>query len=215
MAIIFMILKGLIIILSGLIAIIMVLSLIPFEYCAKGLINNQKIIAKAHLKYLFGLVKFNVDKGENNLNFSIAVCGIKFKLKDREQIKAKKNKKTKKIKSRKQNKKASKLEYIKADIIKLIYKYFKEIIYILKPKYIKIYGCYGFKDPSLTGFFSGSICIIKNIFKDSDISLQPVFEDEVLDIKGKISGQIYLCVIVYKTLRLILNKKIRKNLLKK
>ena len=52
----------------------------------------------------------------------------------------------------------------------------------------------------------GIIPIVSNLIPSSDINLEPVFDDEIIDINCEIYGKVSLFIIIIKTLRFILKK---------
>ena len=96
-----------------------------------------------------------------------------------------------------------------------MFNYFKDIINIVKPKYFRISGVYGFEDPSLTGMLLGLISIIQGAVPNAQIYVNPEFEEETINIEAEIYGNIKICVICYRTLKLIIKKEVRQILFKK
>ena len=119
-------------------------------------------------------------------------------------------------KKQKKSKKESKpRRNIGKNLIIELFKYFKDIINIVKPKYFRISGVYGFEDPSLTGMLLGVISIIKGAVPKAQIYVDPVFEEETINIEAEIYGDIKGCVVCYRTIKLIIKKDVRQNLFKK
>ena len=86
---------------------------------------------------------------------------------------------------------------------------------IVKPKHVNVSGTYGFDDPSITGIVCGIISIINAAVPNGVINVEPEFEDEVYDIEIKVKGRIIGCIILFKTLRFVMNKEVRKNIFSK
>ena len=125
----------------------------------------------------------------------------------------KKNKKNpQNIKKKKESKSR---RNIGKNLIIELFKYFKDIINIVKPKHFIISGVYGFEDPSLTGMLLGVISIIKGAVPNAQIYVNPVFEEETINLKGEIYGDIKGCVVCYRTIKLIIKKDVRQYLFKK
>ncbi|MBU3098996.1 MULTISPECIES: DUF2953 domain-containing protein [Clostridium] len=106
-------------------------------------------------------------------------------------------------------------DYIEREFINDLINYFKDIIGIVKPKTVKINGFYGFDDPSLTGMICGIIPLISNLIPKSDINLQPVFDDEIVEIECDIHGKISLLAAIIKTLKFVFKKNNRQKIFKK
>jgi hypothetical protein len=164
-------------------------------------------------RWLFGLVKVIVYKYEDKPEINIVICGLKvFSKKLIED-----NEKKQKIpdKKRKDKIKSKSKRSFGKDLLLEFIKYFKDIINIVKPKYFKISGVYGFEDPSLTGMLLGLISIIRGAVPKARFYVEPDFEEELINIEVEINGDIKVCVICYRTLRFIIKKEVRKFLFKK
>jgi hypothetical protein len=210
MAFLIIILKILLILMLLLISILVLILFIPFKYFMKGKIDGY-IGGSVETRWLFGLVKFIVYKYEDKPKIKIVICGLKVFSKKLIEDNEKK-KPDKKERSKKKSK--SKRSFGK-DLLLEFFKYFKDIINIVKPKYFKISGVYGFEDPSLTGMLLGIISIIKGAVPKAQIYVEPDFEEELINVEAEIYGDIKVCVICYRTLKLIIKKEVRKFLFKK
>lgn len=191
------------------------LLVIPFDYNFNGYVN-ESIYGKGIVKWLFGLTKFTIykEKEESHIKVKFNLCGLSIPV-----SKAKKNNITnedKKKNSKKSSKKSSnRRTKITKKLISICYKYFKDMMNIVKPKYINVSGTYGFDDPSITGIVCGVISIINAAVPNSVINVEPEFEDEIYDIEIKVDGRTIGCIILFKTLRFIMNKEVRKNIFSK
>ena len=107
------------------------------------------------------------------------------------------------------------MDYVQGEFKYDLFHYFKDIVNIIKPKRIKISGVYGFDDPSLTGMACGIIPIVSSFIPTSDINVQPVFDDEIIDIHCVIYGRISLIIAIIKTLKFIHKKDNRRKIFKK
>lgn len=212
MTFLIIILKILLILMLILLSILALIIFVPFKYLLKGKIDGS-IGGSIETIWLFGLVKFLVYKYEDKPEIRIVICGLKvFSKKLIEDNETKEKKSDKKEKSKKKSK--SKRSFGK-DLLLEFFKYFKDIINIVKPKHFKISGVYGFEDPSLTGMLLGIISIIKGAVPKAQIYVDPDFEEELMNIDAEIYGDIKVFVICYRTLKLILKKEVRKFLFKK
>ena len=61
----------------------------------------------------------------------------------------------------------------------------------------------------------GIIPLISNLIPKSDINLQPVFDDEIIEIECDVHGKISLLSAIVKTLKLIFKKNNRQKIFKK
>ncbi len=206
-------LKILIILICILLAILMLILFIPFQYFMNGKIDGS-IGGKGEARWIFGLVKVIVYKYEDEPEINIIVCGLN--IYSRKLIEENNEKKEKKASKKKKTKKEPKSKRnIGKNLLVEIFYYFKDIINIVKPKYFRISGVYGFEDPSLTGMLLGIISIIKGAVPKAKIDVNPVFEEEIINIEVEIYGDIKVCVICYRTIKLIIKKEVRKFLFKK
>lgn len=212
MTFLIIVLKILLILMLILLSILTLIIFVPFKYYLNGKIDGI-IGGSAEIRWLFGLVKVFVYKYEDKPEIKIVFCGLNIfckKLIEDNEINQKKP--DKKQKSKKKTK--SKRSFGK-DLLLQFFKYFKDIINIVKPKYFKISGVYGFEDPSLTGMLLGIISIIKGAVPKARIYVEPDFEEELINIEAEINGDIKVWVICYRTLKLIIKKEVRKFLFKK
>lgn len=95
-------------------------------------------------------------------------------------------------------------------LIEEIIDYIKRVLGILKPKYLHLYGTYGFDDPSVTGILAGMTGIIRGMVPHARIALNPDFTSEVLDIDFFVEGSMTAGSLVYQTVRTMLRKPVRK-----
>lgn len=210
MVIMTIVLKILAILICILLSLLIALIFIPFEYSLNSQIK-ESISFEAKVLWMFHLLKANFLKEESGLkiNFFIGNKRI-FSIDPTKKSNHSKKEKKHNKKSNKNNKK-----FFKQNFLSYAISYFKDILKIIKPKGIEIKGAYGFYDPSITGLLSGFIPIFEQIIPSSDIKLQPIFDDEFIDIKANIWGKIILFSLIYRTLKFILKKEVRKTLFKK
>ena len=130
-------------------------------------------------------------------------------------IEKEKEEKNKKNSKKKKRSNFNIRDYIQKEFINDLINYFKEIIHIVKPKTVEINGFYGFEDPSLTGMICGIIPLISSLIPKSDINLQPVFDDEIIEIECDIHGKISLLSAIIKTIKFVLKKNSRERIFKK
>lgn len=92
--------------------------------------------------------------------------------------------------------------------------YLKKIIRHISPKYLHLYGTYGFDDPSLTGMTAGFIYTLQGTWPQSRIQLQPCFTDEILELDFKAAGQVSAGKLAWDTARFLFKKDIRAKIFK-
>jgi len=213
MTVLIIIFKILLILLCILLSVILLILFIPFDYFLNGKINDGAE-GKAQIRWLFGLIRIIICESEDKPEMEIIICGLNiYNKKFIKENNVKKNKKTKKQKNKK-NDSNSKRD-IGMNLMIELFRYFKDILNIVKPKYFRISGVYGFEDPSLTGMLLGVTSIIKGAVPSAQIYVNPDFGEENINIEAEIYGDIKVCVIGYRTLKLIIKKDIRQKLFKK
>lgn len=184
---------------------------VPFDYNFNGYVN-ESIYGKGIAKWLFGLTKFTIykEKEESHIKVKFNFCGLSMPVSKIKKINIKNE-------DKKKNSKKSSNRRIKITkkLIGICYKYFKDMMNIVKPKHVNVSGTYGFDDPSITGIVCGIISIINAAVPNGVINVEPEFEDEVYDIEIKVKGRIIGCIILFKTLRFVMNKEVRKNIFSK
>ncbi|URZ08367.1 DUF2953 domain-containing protein [Clostridium felsineum] len=198
-----LILKVILIILAVILVLFLLSFFIKMKYNFYSHITDSSLDIDSKITFLFRIIKIKFIRKDNKLNLGIYLFGKKLKFK----------KKSNKKKQKEKKKSKRKIKWV--NILSNIIQYFKEIINILKPKVFKVEGVYGFYDPSLTGITTGIIPILKSVLPLSNVNLQPVFEEEALDIEVEVTGYIIPMVMIVDTLKFILNKEVRKVIFKK
>lgn len=224
MFVLLLIMKILLYLLIFIISLILLFVIIPFEYDLDTKID-EKISANANLKFFRKFLKVIVSYKNKETLFLIKVMGLsiiskkikmsnkKNKMPSKENKMPSKKRKQENVKNEKSNFNIK--DYVQREFLEDSINYIKAIINIAKPKAIKIHGIYGFEDPSLTGVACGIIPIVSNFIPTSDIKLQPVFDDEIIDVYCEIYGRISLLIAIIKTLKFVLKKNNRKKIFKK
>lgn len=191
----------------------MIILFIPFKYFMNGKIDDS-IGGHAEARWIFGLVKVIVYKYEDEPQIKIIICGLN--IYSRKLIGENNEKKGKEASKKIRKKKESKSKRnIGRNLLMEFFKYFKDIINIVKPKHFRISGQYGFEDPSLTGMLLGIISAINGVVPKAKIDVNPDFEEETINLEVEIYGDIKVCEICYRTIKLIIKKEVRKFLFKK
>lgn len=210
MIIVTIVLKVLILLLCVLLTLFIVLMIIPFEY-SLNLKISEDIDFQTKILWMFQMIKISFLKEKSNLKIDFFLINKKvFSIRPTQKFKQKKKEKKYKKESNKGNK-----SFFKQNFINYAISYFKDILKIVRPKKVEIKGGYGFYDPSITGFLSGFIPILEQIIPSSDIKLQPVFDNEIIDVKVTLWGKMILFFIAHRTIKFILKKEVRKTLFKK
>jgi len=209
--VLFLIVKIILYLLIFIISLVLLFIIIPIEYEFNSKID-EKIIANVKLSFFKSFFKIMVKYKNKETLFLIKVMGVTA---IRKEIKNPSKKIKKENLKEKKNTNFNIKDYVEKEFIKDLLNYFKDIIDIIKPKVVKINGTYGFEDPSLTGMACGIIPIVTNLIPSSKINLQPVFDDEIIDIYCEVYGRIFLLIVAIKTLKFVLKKNNRRKIFKK
>ncbi|MBU3184778.1 DUF2953 domain-containing protein [Clostridium estertheticum] len=220
MFVLFLILRILLYLLIFTFGIILLFLIIPFEYYISSKID-EKINVDITLLFFKKIIKVMMRHEDTKETFLIKIMGLRIirkeikspgiKIEKEETEKNNKNSKKKKEKKSSFNIR----DYIEREFINDLINYFKDIINIVKPKTVKINGFYGFDDPSLTGMICGIIPLISNLIPKSDINIQPVFDDEIIEIECDVHGKISLLSAILKTFKFVFKKNNRQKIFKK
>lgn len=79
-----------------------------------------------------------------------------------------------------------------------------KFISIIKPKYVKIEGIYGFEDPYITGILSGFIGAISLLLPAHSIKLNPDFFNKVFNLEVKVEGKTRIILLIVITLKFLI-----------
>ncbi|MHC1684784.1 MAG: DUF2953 domain-containing protein [Clostridiaceae bacterium] len=203
-----------------LLTILIIILIIPFQYEFNGSYNDE-LNYDGNVLWAFRFFKVMIFRSEEKIQFALFICGKKVFVKNLHSEEVNKNNKDKqpKIKEKKTKEKStsrgSVKEYFEKRFLRDIIAYFKEVLEVIKPKSVKIHGIYGFQDPSITGILCGFIPLISLVIPNRDIMLEPVFDDDVLELDVSVSGKIILGIILVKTLALIFKESVRKKIFKR
>lgn len=202
--------KALLTILLAIILLLFMILFIPFKYHINGKVK-EVISGDIFTSWLFGLIAIEFVKAEEKPKIKIYL--LKHCIYSNEIGESKKSHKKKNKTSEKKNKEPFKLPE-KQFIIEGI-NFFKDILSILKPRIFIIRGCYGLDDPSTTGIICMLINMVQGVLPSCKIYLDPVFQDEIIDIEIEAAGDLKIFMIAYKIIRFIGKKEVRKNIFKK
>ncbi len=195
-----------------LLSLIIFLMFIPFQYAVNCKIKED-LYLNAGISWLFHLIKIEFIKEGQKFKTCFFIMNKCISFKKDNKPKEKKKKKDKKSKGKKSN--LLTRDILSKKIIGYAISYFGDILKIISPEVVELKGVYGFYDPSITGILCAFMPILNKIIPSAKIDLQPIFDDDNIDVEINIAGKIILFFIVYRTLKLILKKEIRKILFKK
>ncbi|MGE5631832.1 MAG: DUF2953 domain-containing protein [Caulobacteraceae bacterium] len=216
LTIILKILADLLLTVLGLIVLLLV---IPFNYSGQVLVSEGYKV-RCSFGWAWKALNIIADVEDEDVDVSLHVFNKRvYKLKSGRTAAKEDQGKTEEEKQKKKEKKEKRgfdiRDFTKKELIEEIFEYIKRIIRIAKPKYMHLYGTYGFDDPSLTGMISGIVGIIRGLVPDAKLHLTPVFDEEIFDLDFRAEGSVAVGSIAYQTVRTALKKPIRKILFKK
>lgn len=213
--IIFKILVNLLLVILG---IFLCLLIIPFNYSGQVMAADGLKIQVA-VGWAWKLLGINAEIEGEAVDVTLRVLDKRvYRIKNREKVK-REEQESKASQEKEKEKKKGRGFGIKdiADkaLINEILEYCKRVLNIAKPKYMHLYGTYGFDDPSLTGMVCGATGIIKSIIPHARLHLTPDFTQEVMDLDLRAEGSMVVGSIAYETIRTVLKKPVRKILFRK
>ena len=218
MLILLIVLKILLYLLLTLLGLALLLLLIPFSYTGQ-VMTTEGFRVQLMLGWAWKLLGINAEIEGEDYDITLRVLNRRvYKLKtgaDREKEEEAKKQPEKKETDKKDKKGLGFKELTDRTLIKEILEYFKLVLNIAKPKYMHLYGTYGFEDPSLTGIVCGISGIVKGIIPNARIHLTPDFTREVMDLDLRAEGSMVMGSLAYQTVRTVLKKPVRKILFRK
>lgn len=164
------------------------------KYEIKGILKENTLNYNLKVKLLFGIISVIGTGGGEKTKIFIKI----FFLKKRININSKKDKDL--------EDNAAKLQYNILDKIKKVYEYrksIKKIIFIIKPKYVKIEGNYGLKDPFIIGMLGGVFAIIGNIAPKNSVNMKPDFFNEVFNFCVEAGGSFRIISLIFMVFKLL------------
>lgn len=218
MLVLMIIVKILLYILLFIVGLILLLLLIPVNY------SSQVLTADGFsIKLAFGwagqLIGISAEAEGEAYDITLRILDKKvYKLKKKETAEEEEQpekKPEKKEKSKKGRREFSIRDFSDRTLLDEVLGYLKKVLNIAKPKYLHLYGTYGFEDPSITGIVCGTSGIIKNMIPHARLGLAPDFSQEIMDLDLRAEGSMIVGSLAYQTLRTALKKPVRKILFKK
>jgi hypothetical protein len=212
------ILKILLYILLSIVGLVLLLLLIPFNYSGHVLASDG-FKAQLAIGWAWRLLGINAEIEGESVDVTLRILDKRvYKLKGREADRSAEQPEHKLVEKKKE-KKASRgfsfKDIIDRELINEILAYLKRVLDIAKPKYLHLYGTYGFEDPSLTGIACGISGMINSIIPHARLHLNPDFTQEVMNLDLRAEGNMVVGSLVYQTIRTVLKKPVRKILFRK
>lgn len=211
-------LKIILYIILFLLGMAVLLLIIPFTYSGEAQLYEGYRL-RINLGWAWNFVKVRADVSDDSVDVAFHFLSKRvYKLNDRkkgEEQSQKKAEKEKKKEKRNEKRGPRLKDITNKEFLKEILEYIKKVLSIAKPKYLHLYGSYGFEDPALMGIVSGFVGIIRSVLPDAKLALNPVFDDEIIDLDFRVKGSLTVGSVAYHTLRTVFKKPVRGILFKK
>lgn len=199
-----------------LLGLVLIFLIIPFTYSGKALIHEGYKL-RLDFGWAWNFIKISAEAEDQYANVTLRILN-KFVIKPkafRSKIEKKQEQAEEKKLEEKVGRGSSLKDFINKEFISEVLEYIKKILNTVKPKYIHLYGKYGFEDPAVTGMVSGLEGIVKAMLPEARLQLEPVFDKEVFDLDFRIKGKMIAGTVAYHTIRTALKKPIRQVIFKK
>jgi hypothetical protein len=180
---------------------ILLIIFIPIKY-KLSFDYHQQLNFRAAIRYGI-LFNVNMNKRNGMSEYKLRILGIPLHLQNTKTSKSKKNNKIKPDDS------------LSWDVIRSFFhnkayrplrKLVGRIFNNLKPNYLIIKGEYGFFEPHNTAFLNMLLSIVPQRPPHYIIQLEPVWDDEKLEVDGLIKGAVTIAEIIYNLILFILNR---------
>jgi hypothetical protein len=218
MFVLMIIIKILLYILIFVVGLILLLLLIHVNYYSQVLTADGLKI-KLALGWAWKLIGINAEVEGEVYDITLRILDRKvYKMKRKETVEEEdqpEKKPENKEKGKKGRRELSIKDFSDRTLIDEALEYIKKVLNIAKPKYLHLYGTYGFDDPSLTGIVCGTVGILKSMIPHGRLGLSPDFSQETIDLDFCVEGSMMVGSLAYQTLRTVLKKPVRKIIFKK
>lgn len=195
--------------------LVLFILIIPYNYYFKYS-YDEFLSYEISIKILFFSFVIKKIKDEQYKYFKIFNYKKEIEVKNkREQKQVKEEKEVteyakKKIeKENKEDKEGKKSDFpfklITVDNIKHIFKFIKDILYMIKPDHIDTNLQLGLEEPHHSGTILGYYYSLKGLYPDLPLKLFINWEEEKVAVNGKVTGNIILIQIIMRTLFFILS----------
>jgi len=190
------------IILFIILGLILLILFAPFKYSALVLIKEKTNI-NLYLNWVILKVGFLIEEKKPNIKIYMFGKRIRFISPTRKKAQLK-NKRGKK-----------KTEMPSKEFFIEMFSLSKKVFKVIKPKEFIATGTYGFEDPSITGILNLVLIFIAEVMPWAQIDLNPVFEEEVMQVKIRTYGSVSLIILITLMLKYVFKKEVRKVLFHK
>ena len=211
MGIVFLILQYFLITLFVLLLMIL---FIPVIYALDGT-KNESYVFFFRASWLWNLLSILVSKEGNQVtNIFIVFFGFHIPIN-----RVEKKKKSVEIEDRKRQKKTRKMNIkyfnvLDQSLLTQLFKFLRRLFRHILPGKFQLNLIYGFSNAADTGMLAGLIAILWPYIPHNDITIYPVFDQEVIQGDLSLKGRIILAVILCYFLQFYFAKGIRKTIRK-
>lgn len=186
-------------------ALILLILFVPIKY-KLSFDNHQQLNLQAALRY-GAFLNICLNKRNGAAEYKLRILGIPLPLKNTKAVKkAIKNDKNHEIKPNDSLSWNLIRSFFHNKTYKPLGKLVGRIFNNLKPKYLIIKGEYGLFEPHNTAFLNILLSIVPQKPPHYIIQLEPVWDDEELDVEGFIKGSVTIAGIIYNLILFILNR---------
>lgn len=179
---------------------------VPYHYGAAG-DSKADLQLQGSVSWLFGGVKISFGKysGQNS-EVKLVLLGLTKKLNI---AKAKKKKDSTKDKTKKDKKHRDWRKLLKKDARRKILDTLARVLKHSGPQTLMIKARIGFSDPMNTGLMCAFLSQFYTLLNKYDITIDPVFDEEVLTGRFSIGGRIWLPYLIIVMIGFLITKPIR------
>ncbi len=179
----------------------------PIRYTIKG--GYRETLFFTALIRRPPLLSLTVHYGKTHFLLSLTILGIPLKF---HPGKSGKEKKKKKENHKKKKSSGPPLGTFRdVDLLKSILTFSRDILKMIGPKYLEIRGKLGFDEPHYNGYLAALNWFLKTSLPQQrvKVDLEPVWEEEYADVAVTISGEVTVCLILYRMIRFFLARETR------
>jgi len=212
MAILLIIIKILLYLLLIIVGLLLLLLLVPVSYRGR-MLTEGGFRAEAAVGWAWRLLGISVELEGDTADVAVTILNrrvLRFNGGKGKEVKAAAAQEPEEEKTAKKKSELGIRDIANKALIEEVISYIKRVLNVIKPKYLHLYGTYGFDDPSATGILAGIVGIIKGMVPHARIALTPDFTREVLDLDFCAEGSMTAVSLVYQTVRTMLRRPVRK-----
>ncbi|MGI6451153.1 MAG: DUF2953 domain-containing protein [Desulfitobacteriia bacterium] len=182
--------------------------LIPYHYEVCG-DSEANLRLQGSLSWLFGGIKISFSKyARQKKELTLQLLGIRKQLNIKAQDKKRQGKRAKPKKDP-QKSKLKLSAFLQGDVLKKTFSTLGKILKHCGPRYFTVNARIGFADPMHTGLMCAFLSQFQALLSRYDLTLEPVFDEEVLVGRFSIGGKIWLPYLSVVILGFLITKPIR------